>query len=133
MPYLPRLASGALCDCIALRWQFYLPVLSECEYERGNVRRDMKGESTLMDTDAADAIPQGRRQQRRGLVYDPSFTSGEASPYAPKASPRVWPNERSRSRMGLVPGALYCRSAAPPSVRVSRKSWSLGAALAAPV
>ena len=27
-------------------------------------------------------------------------TSGEASPYAPKASPRVWPNERSRSRMG---------------------------------
>ena len=40
-------------------------------------------------------------------------TSGEASPYAPKASPaRVWPNERSRSRMGLVPGALYCRSAA---------------------
>ena len=83
MPYLPRLASGALCDCIALRWQFYLPVLSECEYERGNVRRDMKGESTLMDTDAADAIPQGRRQQRRGLVYDPSFTG---------CSPASWPH-----------------------------------------
>ena len=33
-------------------------------------------------------------------------TSGEASPYAPNASPRVWPNEHSRSRMGLVPGAL---------------------------
>jgi hypothetical protein len=83
MPYLPRLASGALCDCIALRWQFYLPVLSECEYERGNLRRDMKGESTLMDTDAADAIPQGRRQQRRGLVYDPSFTG---------CSPASWPH-----------------------------------------
>ena len=46
-------------------------------------------------------------------------TSGEASSYAPKASPRVWPNERSRSRMGLVPGALYCRSAAHAAERYS--------------
>ena len=41
------------------------------------------------------------------------------SAYAPKASPRVWPNERSRSRMGLVPGALYCRSAARAAERYS--------------
>ena len=66
-----------------MRWQLYLPVLSEGEYERGNVRRNVKGESALMDTDAADAIPQGRRQQRRGLVYDENFEG---------CSPAAWPH-----------------------------------------
>ena len=66
-----------------LAWQLYLPVRSEGEYERGNVRRNVKGDSALMDTDAADAIPQGRRQQRRGLVYDENFEG---------CSPASWPH-----------------------------------------
>ena len=47
-------------DCIPLRWQLYLPAVRD--YERGNVRRNAKGESTVISTDEADSIPQGGRQ-----------------------------------------------------------------------
>ena len=57
-------------------------MLSDVEYERGNVRRNMKGHSVGIGPDAADRIPQGRRGQRPGLLYDESYRA---------FSPSSWP------------------------------------------
>ena len=55
----------------------------------------------------APMSPHCRAASPSAATVSSACTSGEASPYAPNTSPRVWPNERSRSRMGLVSGALY--------------------------
>ena len=51
----------------------FTPLLSADEYEHGNVRKDFKGYTVTIDPEAAEAIPKGARDNRKGLLYDKSW------------------------------------------------------------
>ena len=64
--------------------QRVVPILSESEYEYGNVRRCfVSGRAASLDPEIARTLPLGRRRQRKGVLYDESF---------PGFTPSMWPH-----------------------------------------
>ena len=61
----------------------FIPLLSADEYEHGNVRKDFKGYTVTIDPEAAEAIPKGARDNRKGLLYDKSWAGFD---------PVLWPH-----------------------------------------
>ena len=60
----------------------FIPLLSDLEYEFGNVRMDFKGNSVSIDPENAEVIPKSSRSNRKGLVYDYDY---------PGFDPLTWP------------------------------------------